>query len=663
MTLTPSAPPAAVSLFLAAGAGEDGLPSFAGIRAEHYRPAFDYAEAEAEAEIESIVGDPDPPAFGNTIVPLERAGDLLARIVVTLQTVVGSDPTDEILALEAELSPRWVAYQDSVLRNPGLFARVRAVHGAATELGQDQAYLVGRYLDRMVRAGAGRPGELAGRLTQISERLSALSAEFSKRLVADTTELAVVVGSEAELDGLNPADVQAARRAAEAKGLPGQFLIPLTYPTGHPFLKQLTNGELRERIMTASLSRCRRGNDNDTRGIVLEIVRLRAEQARLLGHPSYASWATGDETARTPQAVAGLLEPLAAAAAEKARAEHDALRELAGGPVEAWDWPYYAERMRAAQHDVDTYALRPYFEAERVLAKGVFYAANLVYGLSFAERADLCGWNEDCRVFEVSDEDGSRLGLYVLELYAREGKRGGARSHSLVQQSRLLGRRAVVCNVFAVPRPAPGEPTLLTLDAVVALFHEFGHALHALLSDVAYPSTSGMNVFRDFIEYPAQVNEMWALWPEVVASYAVHADTGERLPGEVIDRIRTSGTFNQGFGTSEHLAAAMLDQAWHTIAPGEEGTDADAFQALALRRAGLDNPAIPSRYASQYFQHIFGGEYAARYYSYMWSEVLAADTIEWFTEHADDLRGAGQRFRERLLAVGGGTDPLVAYRD
>jgi len=663
VTTAAPAPSPGANPLLAPSPFDFGLPPFTGIRAEHYRPAFDYALAVTAAEIESIAGDAGQPTFDNTIVPLERAGDLLGWVMVTLQTVVGSNPTDELLALEAEFSPRWSAYRDSILRDTRLFARIQAVHRDDAGLSPEQAYLVDRYHARMARAGAGHAGGSIDRLTQISQRLAVLSTEFNKRLIADTADLAVAVDTAAELDGLSPADVDTARHAAEVRGMAGRYLIPLAYPTGHPYLKQLTNRALRQRIMTASLFRCRRGNGNDTRDIVLEIVRLRAELARLLGHSSYASWATRDETAGTPQAVTDLLEPLAAAAAEKARAEHDALRQLAGGPIEAWDWPYYAERLRAMRHDVDTYALRPYFDAERVLTGGIFYAANVVYGLSFAERTDLRGWNGDCRVFEVRDHDGSPLGLYLLDLYARDGKRGGARTHSLVQQNRLLGRRAVVCNNFAVPRPAPREPTLLTLDAVVALFHEFGHALHALLSDVVYPSTSGMNVFRDFVEFPAQVNEMWALWPDIVAKYAVHIDTGERLPQEVIDRIRDAGTFNQGFLTSEHLAAALLDQAWHTLTPGDRVTDVEAFEALALKRAGLDHPAIPSRYASQYFQHIFFGEYAARYYSYMWSEVLAADTIEWFTEHAADLRSAGQCFREKLLAHGGGTDPMAAYRD
>lgn len=638
------------------------LPPFAEIQTEHYRPALEHAFAAAEAEIESIAEDPRPPDFRNTIEALERAGDLLARIMVTLETVVGCDQSDELLALEAEFEPRWTSHRNSVLLDQRLFARVEAVRRDADGLSPQQAYLINRYYTRMARAGAGQPSATAGELARIGQRLASLSTEFSKRVIADTAELAVAVEAECELDGLSPSDVDACRHAARVRGRAG-YLIPLVYPTGHPYLKLLTNRSLRNRIMTASLSRCRRGNGNDTRALVSEIAGLRGEQARLLGYSSYADWATSDETAGSLAAVSALLEPLASAAREKAGAECEALSRLADGPIEACDWPYYAERLRVQHHDVDTYALRPYFEAETVLTRGVFYAAGLVYGLSFTERRDLRGWNGDCRVFEVSDHDGSPLGLYLLDLYARDGKRGGAQSHSLINQSRLLDRRAVVCNNLAVPKPAPGEPTLLTLEAVIALFHEFGHALHALLSDVMAPSTSGMNVFRDFVEYPAQVNEMWALWPGVVANYAVHVDTGQPLPSDVIDRIRDAGTFNQGFRTSELLAAAVIDLAWHTLTPGQRVTDVDALQASALQRSGLDHRAIPSRYSSQYFQHIFIGEYAARYYSYVWSEVLAADTIEWFTEREGDLRGAGQRFREKLLAVGGGADPMAAYRD
>jgi len=639
-----------------------GLPPFADIGARDYETAFEVALDLGEKTVESVASDPERATFDNTIVPLERAGDLLERVVMAFLTVSGADATDELLALEARITPRWNAFREAVLRDPRLFARIEAIGGDDTGLSPEQGYLVGRYRSLMAGAGVGLPAQTTARLAAISARLAALSAEFSKRLLADTAELAVIVDAEAELDGLSPGDIAAARHAAQVRGMPGRYLIALAHPTGHPYLKQLTRRALRQRIMSASLSRCRRGNANDTSGIVVQIVALRAEMARLLGHPSYASLAASEETAGTPGAISGLLQPLATVAARKARAEHAALSELAGTTVESWDWPYHAERMRLIRHDLDTAALRHYFAVESVLTRGLFHAARLVYGLSFTERADLRGWNDDCRVFEARDCDGSPLGLYVLDLYAREAKRGGARTHSLVRQARLLEARAVVCNGLHVPRPAPGEPALLTLEAVVTLFHEFGHALHALMSAVSYPSTSGLNVLRDFVEYPAQVNEMWALWPDVVGNYAIHVETGEPLPAEVIDRIRTAATFNQGFLTTEHLAAATLDHAWHTVAPGQQVADVDEFARLALARAGLDHPAIPSRYATQYFQHVFFGQYAARYYSYLWSEVLAADTIEWFTEHAGDLRGAGQRFRDTVLAIGGSADPMAAYR-
>jgi peptidyl-dipeptidase Dcp len=353
---------------------------------------------------------------------------------------------------------------------------------------------------------------------------------------------------------------------------------------------------------------------------------------------------------------------MAVAAAGNAEAELAALQRLAAEPIEAWDWPFYAEQVRAERYDLDSEALRPYFELENVLVRGVFHAAARAYGLTFTERPDQPGFHDDCRVFEVRDGDGSPLGVYLVDPYARDGKRGGARSHAIVPRSRLTGRPAVVCNSFALAKPAPGEPTLLTFEEVVTLFHEFGHALHELLSDVTYPSGAGMNVFRDFVEYPAQVNEMFASRPEIVANYALHVATGEPLPAGTIDRIRAAATFNQGYLTCEHLAAALVDLDWHSITAADEVTDADGFEHDSLARAGLDQPAIPIRYSSTYFMHVFFGDYGGRYYSYMWSEILAVDTVAWFTEQAGDLRTAGETFRRALLAIGGSADPRTAYR-
>ncbi|MGV3712762.1 M3 family metallopeptidase, partial [Pseudolysinimonas sp.] len=468
----------------------------------------------------------------------------------------------------------------------------------------------------------------------------------------------------ADLDGLEPGEISAAAQAAADRGLDG-YLVTLVLPTGHPFLAELTDPEVRAKIMDASRARGSRGGAHDNTGVLLEIVRLRAERAELLGFPNHAAYVTKDETAGTPEAVAAMLEKLAPAAARNAKAEQADLEELAGHAVTAADWAYYTEKVRQAKYDVDTAALRPWFEAERVLQQGVFGAATAVYGITFTERTDLVGYHPDVRVFEVANEDGSPVGLYLLDLYTRDSKRGGAWMNDLIAQNTLLDQPVVVTNNLNVPKPAPGEPTLLTFDEVNTFFHEFGHALHGLFARVTYPKLAGTNVFRDFVEFPSQVNEMWMLWPEILEKYAVHYQTGEPIDAGVVQRIRDSETFNEGRATSEYLAAALLDQAWHTLTKEEADavTDVAAFEAAALAKVGLDNPAVPTRYSSAYFAHTFAGGYDAGYYSYIWSEVLDADTVQWFKENGGLTRENGDRFRNLLLGVGGSKNPLEAYRE
>jgi peptidyl-dipeptidase Dcp len=446
--------------------------------------------------------------------------------------------------------------------------------------------------------------------------------------------------------------------------------VTLTLFTGHPYLASLTNRESRKRIMDASRARGSRGNDNDNRAVLLQIVRLRAERAALLGYPTHAAFVTADETAGSPEAVERLLRDLAVPAARNAKREQQALQSIVdsqGGsfPLEAHDWAFYTEKVRQAEYDLDSAALRPWFEAERVLQDGVFHAATALYGITFSERSDLAAYHPDARVFEVRNADGSDLGLYILDLYTRDTKRGGAWMNSIVSQSRLRGTSPVVVNNLNVPKPAPGKPTLLSLDEVTTLFHEFGHALHGLFATVTYPHFAGTNTFRDFVEFPSQVNEMWIYWPEVLSNYARHIDTGEPLPADVVEKLQASEAFNQGFATSEYLAASWLDQAWHSLTTEQAAADIDvaSFEAAALADIGLDNPVVPTRYSSTYFAHVFSGGYSAGYYSYIWSEVLDADTVEWFRENGGLARANGERFRERLLGVGGSKDPLAAYRD
>jgi len=639
------------------------LPPFADITDEHYRPAFDAGFAEQLAEIAAITAQTEPATFENTLIPLETSGQILDRVATVFFNKSSADSNDFTNALEEELAPQLAAHGDAIRLDPTLYARIAAVHADRESLDAEQRYLVERYFTEYTLAGAGLADADKQKLRDLNGRLSTLETKFEKNLLADTNDLAVVIDDVAELDGLEAGEISAAATAASERGLDGKYLVTLVLPTGHPWLASLTNHDVRERIMAASRARGNRDGANDNRPLVLEISRLRAERAALLGFASHAAWVTADETAKTPQAVAAMLGRLAPVAARNARAEQADLEALAGHPLTAADWAYYSEKVRAEKFDVDTAALRPYFEAERVLKDGVFFAASKLYGVTFTERADLVAYHPEVRVFEVTDADGSPVGLYTLDLYTRDSKRGGAWMNSLVSQNALLDEPVIVTNNLNVPKPAAGSPTLLTYDEVNTFFHEFGHALHGLFARVTYPKFAGTNVFRDFVEFPSQVNEMWMLWPEVLANYAVHFETGERMPQAVVDKLIASAAFNQGFLTSEYLAAAMLDQAWHTITTDDEVTDVAAFEAAALASFGLDNPAVPTRYASTYFAHTFSGGYDAGYYSYIWSEVLDADTVEWFTENDGLTRANGDRFRSRLLGVGGSKDALEAYRD
>ncbi len=641
------------------------LPPFADITDEHYLPAFEKGFEEQLAEVSNITRRRDMPTFENTLVPLEQSGQTLTRVARVFYNKSSSDSSDFTNDLEEQIAPRMAAHEDAIKLDSQLYWRIKTIHDQldSLDLTAEQRYLVERYYTEMTLAGAGLDDDQKEKLKDFNQKLSTLTTRFEKNLLADTNDLAVIFDDVAELDGLGAGEISAAVEAAKERGLDGKYLVTLVLPTGHPYLASLTRRDVRERILAASRSRGNRGGDHDNTALVLEITKLRAERARLLGFDTHAGFVTADETAKTPEAVAAMLGKLAPPAARNARAEQKDLEEIAGHSIEPWDWAFYTEKVRQKKYDVDTAAMRPYFEIERVLRDGVFFAANQLYGISFAERPDLVAYHPDARVFEVTNEDGSPVGLYVCDLYTRDSKRGGAWMNELVGQNDLLGQPVVVVNNLNVPKPAAGEPTLLTYDEVNTFFHEFGHALHGLFARVTYPKFTGTSVFRDFVEFPSQVNEMWMLWPEVLANYAVHHETGEPMPQELVDKLEASRQFNEGFQTSEYLAAALLDQAWHSITADESVTDVAQFEAKALAAVGLDNPAVPTRYSSTYFAHTFAGGYDAGYYSYIWSEVLDADTVEWFKENGGLTRANGDRFREKLLGVGGKMDALDAYRD
>jgi peptidyl-dipeptidase Dcp len=642
------------------------LPPFAHLTLEHQREALLAGMAAQRAEVDAIVADPAEPTFSNTVVALERSGELLGRAERVFYNLSSSVSSDRLREIEREIAPLAAAHSDAIRLDPALFARVDAVHAARHDAGLDEeaVRLVERYHLDFVLAGAGLDEAGRDELRALNQRLAGLSTTFDQNLQLATEAAAVLVTDAAQLDGLSPAEVQAAAGAATERGSDGGYLLTLVLPSGQPALAKLRDRELRRRLHTASVTRASAG-ERDNGPVAAEIAHLRAVRARLLGFDTHADLVAADQTAKTSAAVDALLGELVAPALANARAEAQVLAELAaadGIELAAWDWAYYSERVRAERYAVDSAALRPWFELDRVLVDGVFRAAELVYGYTFTPRPDLVGYHPDVRVWEVFGADGRPVGLYLGDFVAREGKRGGAWMNSFATQSTLLGTRPVVVNNLNVTRPAAGQPTLLTLDEVTTLFHEFGHALHGLFSAVTYPRFSGTSVPRDFVEYPSQVNEMWALWPEVLSGYARHVETGEPLPGDVVAAIEAAALWGEGFGTLEYLAATLLDQAWHRITPETVVDDPQAFEAEALAAAGVAFDLVPPRYRTTYFQHVFSGGYSAGYYSYIWSEVLDADTVEWFKENGGLRRTNGDVFRDRLLSRGGSVDPLGAFR-
>ncbi|MFI5911444.1 M3 family metallopeptidase [Dactylosporangium sp. NPDC051541] len=644
------------------------LPPFDRIEVGHYRPAFERGMEEQRAEVAAIVADPAEPTFDNTLVALERSGRTLQRVSAAFFTLTSSHTSDELQAIEGEVVPELSAHSDAIMLDAGLYARISDLYARRGELGLDaeQAWLLERYRTDFVRAGAELTAEQHERLRALNAELAGLATDYGNRVRDEMKARAVVVDDESALDGLSADAIAAAAVAGKDRGLDGKYVLNLILPTSQPPLAALHDRGLRERLHNASIGRGADG-ENDTTGLVLRIARLRAQRARLLGYEHHAAYNIADNTARSVAAVEEMLAKVVPPAMANAAAEADDLQAVIGDEytLQPWDWAYNTEQLRRARYAIDESALRPYFELERVLHDGVFYAAGQLYGLRFSERPDLKAYHQDARVFEVFDHDGSQLGLFIGDFFTRASKRGGAWANALVPQSGLFGTSPVVCNNLNINRAPEGEPTLLTLDEVRTMFHEFGHALHTLFSAVQYPKFAGTRVPRDFVEYPSQVNEVWMLWPEVLEHYAHHHVTGDRLPQEVIDRLHAAEQFNKGFGTVEYLAATLLDLAWHTLSAeeAEAVTDVMAFEAEALERAGVATPFVPPRYRSPYFAHIFSGAaYSAGYYSYLWSEVLDADTVDWLTERGGLRRDSGDAFRDGLLAKGGSADAMDVYR-
>ena len=637
------------------------LPPFGAISVQHYAEAVHAGLAAHLAEIRAIVENPEGATFKNTAAAMEHAGRLLERAAAAFFTLVSADATDAVRDLETELTPLLTEHQDAVYLNRALFDRFAAID--TTGLEPEGVRLVEEYLKEFRQSGIQLEASEQERLKAVNAELSRLGTDFGQRVKEAVKSAALLVDHAADLAGMPADDIDAAAEAASAAGHEGKYLLTLIQPSNQPAMAVLENRDVRRRLFEASVGRGSGGGSLDVLDLVRAMARLRAEKARLLGFANYAELVVDQQTAPDFEAVQAMLNRLAPAAVRNADAEATALAEIAGHPLEAWDWAFYSARVRREKFALDEQALRPYFELDRVLKDGVFHAATSLFGVTFHERQDLEGYHPDVRVWEVRNEDGSGLGLFLGDYYTRETKRGGAWMNALVEQSGLLGTRAVVVNNLNISKPAAGEPTLLTLDELRTAFHEFGHALHGLFSNVAYPRFSGTAVPRDFVEYPSQVNEMWILWPEVLSNYARHHATGEPLPRDIVDRLNESRLWGEGFATTEYLGAALLDLAWHVLDETGIPEDVVEFEAKALAAAGVAHALIPPRYRTGYFQHIFAGAgYAAGYYSYIWSEVLDAETVDWFTENGGLTRANGERFRKELLSRGNSRDPLESFR-
>ncbi len=643
------------------------LPPFSQIRDEHYLPGF-YAGCEQQlAEVQAILDTPGAATFENTIVALEKSGQMLMRTLLVFFNKSSSDTSDALDAIEEEMAPKLAAHQDAINLNPVLFARIKNLYDSRESIGlnTEDAWLLERYYKDLIHAGAHLSEAERARLKQLNEELSKLETQFSKNVLADTNDLAVLVETIEELDGLSENEIASAAAAAIDRGHEGKWLIGMVNFSGNPVLDSLTNRELRKKIMQGSLVKANRANENDNKPVLLQIVKLRAERAKLFGKNTHAEHVIAIQTAEHPDNVHAMLRKIAPAAVRNAKAEAEDLKKSAGSSIESWDWGFYTERVRLEKYNIDTSKMRPYFELESVLTKGIFFAANKLFGITFKERPDLTTYHPEARAFEVSNEDGTKLGLFIGDFYTRDSKRGGAWMNSLVDQNFLFNQLPVVVNNLNIPKPPTGKPTLLTFSETTTLFHEFGHALHGLLSQVKYPRVSGTSVQRDFVEFPSQVNEMWILWPEVVENYAHHFETGEKLPQEWIDNLDAASTFNEGHATTSYLAAAILDLAWHSLTTEEAAkvSDVEGFEAQAIKEYGLEFAPVPTRYRSTYFSHIFAGGYSAGYYGYIWSEVLDADTVDWFKENGGLQRKNGEHFRNTLLGRGGSIDSMQMFRN
>ncbi len=647
-----------------------GVPDFSKIKDADYKPAFEEGIQQQIKEIEKIANDPAAPTFENTFIAMEKSGQLLKRVVNTFGMVSGANTDDTLQHLQEEMAPKLAACSDAMYLNANLFKRVSTIHDQLSSLNLDpeSKKLVEVDYLKFVMAGAKLTDADKITIKKLNEEDASLSAKFTNQMVNGVKAGALLTNDSTLLAGLAKNELDALALNARTNNANCKYLVPLQNTTQQPILQSLSNRTTRQKIFEASWDRAEKNDSNDTRKVIVRLASIRAQQAKILGYANYAAWQLQDQMAQTPQAVDSFLAKLVPSVRAKATTEAADIQKLidqqkGGFTLQPYDWEYYSDLVRKAKYNLDDNEIKPYFELNKVLEDGVFYAANQLYGITFKERHDIPVYQKDVKVFEIFDTDGKPMALFYCDYFKRDNKSGGAWMGSLIDQSTLLGEQPVIYNVCNFTKPAAGQPALISFDDVTTMFHEFGHGLHGLFAAQKYATLSGTNVARDYVEFPSQFNENWALYPTVLKHYAVNYKTGEPIPQSLIDKIKNAAAFNEGYGYSEILAAASLDLQWHSITDTNAVKDVDAFEKQALHKAGLDMPQVPPRYRSTYFQHIWGGGYASGYYAYSWTKMLAQDAYSWFLENGGLTRANGQRFREMILSRGNTEDYNVMFKN
>lgn len=645
-------------------------PDFSKINDADFQPAMEEGMKQNLAEIEAIANNPEAPTFENTLVAIEKGGQLLTRVYRVFNLLSGANTNPELQRIQEEEAPKMAAHEDAIYLNSKLFKRVETIYNerATLNLDAESVHLIEYYYQHFILAGAKLNDTDKDKLKKLNSEEASLTAKFTNQLLAAAKAGALTVDNVDALKGLSEGALEAAAKTAKDNGEAGKWQIPLQNTTQQPDLQNLSDRATREQLFNASWTRAEKGDANDTRATILRLAEIRIQQANILGYPNYAAWKLQDQMAKTPEAVETFLNQLIPAATAKAKREAKDIQALVdkqkgGFTAEAWDWNYYSEQVRKEKYDLDENEIKPYFELNNVLENGVFYAATQLYGITFKERKDLPVYQEDVRVFELFEEDGTSIGLFYCDYFKRDNKSGGAWMDNIVGQSKLMNTKPVIYNVCNFTKPAPGQPALISFDDVTTMFHEFGHALHGFFANQQYPSLSGTNTPRDFVEFPSQFNENWALNSKVLKNYAKHYKTGEPMPEALIAKIKKASTFNQGYSMTEILAAADLDMQWHTLGTNDKVTDVDAFEKEALKKTHLDLAQVPPRYRSSYFLHIWANGYSAGYYAYSWTEMLDHDAFQWFEEHGGMTRKNGQYFRDMILSRGNTEDFGKLYRD